>query len=272
MSEVAIVVAPTVTKLPVGCAGAVLVTGSHGGAYPGRIVVGANLRAAIFHDAGIGREDAGIASLAILEETGIAAASVSHLSARIGDTDDMMRRGKISRANRAALAAGVTAGMDCAEAAQRLRGAAWRIGWVTAGEEARIVRTGSIRPVVLIDSASLADAMADAGAVIVTGSHGGLVGGDPAMALRADGFAAAYNDAGIGIDGAGCTRLPALEARGIAAITVAAASARIGEARSTFEDGLISAANATAIRLGAGVGMRARDVLGAWSNGGLGWP
>jgi hypothetical protein len=266
MTEAAIIVASTVTKLPAICAGAVLVTGSHGGAYPGRIVIGATLRAAIFHDAGIGREEAGVASLALLQDIGIAGASVSHWSARIGDTDDMMRRGKISRANLAALAAGVTVGMACADAAKLLRGAPWRIGETPPHEEARVVRAGGVRPLVLIDSASLVDAAADVGAVIVTGSHGGLVGGDPAKALRADGYAAAYNDAGIGIDGAGCTRLPALEARGIAAITVAAASARIGEARSTFEDGLISAANPTAMRRGAAVGRHAREVLHAWCN------
>ena len=84
------------------------------------------------------------------------------------------------------------------------------------------------------------------------------------MALRTDGFAAAFNDAGIGLEEAGIGRLPALDARGIAAFTVDAASARIGEARSTFEDGVISRVNATAARLGAAPGMRARDVLLRW--------
>ena len=95
----------------------------------------------------------------------------------------------------------------------------------------------------LIDSASMVDPLGDAGAVVVTGSHGGLVGGDPARALGVAAFAAAYNDAGIGIEAAGIARLPALDIRGIAAITVAAASARIGEARSTFEHGNITAMN-----------------------------
>ena len=110
-------------------------------------------------------------------------------------------------------------------------------------------------------------APADAGAIVVTGSHGGLVGGDPAMALRTDAFAAVFNDAGIGIEEAGIGRLAALEQRGIAAFTVAAASARIGEARSTFEDGIISRVNAAAARLAAAAGMRARDVLLAWAKG-----
>jgi hypothetical protein len=99
----------------------------------------------------------------------------------------------------------------------------------------------------------------------VTGSHGGLVGGDPAKALRTDGFAAVFNDAGIGIDEAGTTRLPALDLRAIAAVTVAANSARIGDARSSFEDGIVSRANATACRLGAVVGAPVRPLLIEWA-------
>jgi hypothetical protein len=85
------------------------------------------------------------------------------------------------------------------------------------------------------------------------------------MALRAEGFAAAYHDAGIGIEQAGIARLAALEVRGIAAITVAGGSARIGDARSVFAEGVISAANARAVSLGAVVGAPAREVLLAWT-------
>ncbi len=77
------------------------------------------------------------------------------------------------------------------------------------------------------------------GAIVVTGSHGGLLGGKPETALKYDALAALFNDAGIGIDEAGTTRLAALDARGIAAATVAADSARIGDARSTYEDGIL---------------------------------
>src|SRR5690606_33912303 len=120
------------------------------------------------------------------------------------------------------------------------------------------VAAAGSRRILLLDSAAMV-LPGDAGHIVVTGSHGGLVGGVPAMALRTDGFAAVFHDAGIGIDGAGITRLPALDARGIAAFTVAAASARIGDARSVFGDGVISAVNETAGALGARPGMAARD-------------
>ena len=268
MSMVEIIVAPTVTKLGTDAIGAVLVTGSHGGLYPGRLALDAGVRAAIFHDAGLGRDEAGIGSLVLLDGFGVAAASVAHDSARIGDTDDMLARGRISRANRAAYALGVTPGMGCAEAAQRLKAASHCRADLPKGDELRLVLPHPRRPIVLIDSAAMVDPVTDVGAILVTGSHGGLVGGVPAMALRVDGFAGVFNDAGIGRDEAGIGRLPALDARGIAGLTVAAASARIGEARSTFEDGIISRANRTATALGAAVGTPLKPLLEQWAAGG----
>ena len=117
----------------------------------------------------------------------------------------------------------------------------------------------------LIDSASLI-APEDAGQIIVTGSHGALVGGSAPMALRVDGFAAVFSDAGVGADGAGITRLPALDTRGIAGLTVSAASARIGDAASLYADGLISHANATARRLGARPGEPLKDAARGLGN------
>ena len=123
-----------------------------------------------------------------------------------------------------------------------------------------------------LDSASLVGAE-HVGTVVVTGSHGGLLGGRPDTALKYDALAALFNDAGIGIDEAGVTRLPALDARGIAAGTVAAASARIGDARSTYEDGILSRVNSA--RRSArprpgndGAGVRCGHTPRAWLNGG----
>jgi hypothetical protein len=57
------------------------------------------------------------------------------------------------------------------------------------------------------------------------------------------------------------TRLPVLAARGIPAVTVATMSARIGEARSMWESGTISFANAPAAALGAQPGNSLADFL-----------
>lgn len=262
------VVADTITKLPPEAAGSVVVSGSHGGRYPGYLAAKAGLHAVILCDAGIGRDEAGIGALPYLEALGIAAAAVSHLTCRIGDTGDMLARGRISRANTVAAACGVAPGHTTLEAAERLRAAPLvEAEPPSLGESRAEVEGAGPRRILLLDSAALVRPE-DAGCIVVTGSHGGLVGGDPKMALRTEGFAAVYNDAGIGIEEAGIRRLPALDARGIAGFTVAADSARIGEARSSFEQGIISAVNETAARLGAVVGAPARAILLAWSRAG----
>ena len=258
------VAADTITKLPPDAWGSVVVCGSHGGRYPGVLAAAAGVRAVIFNDAGVGRDGAGVGSLPLLEAFGVAAATVCAQSCEIGSAADMLARGVVSHANAPARAAGVAAGLSCREAAERLASAPHARAGAVAHEEARSEAPApGPRRIVLLDSASLVQPD-DSGQIIVTGSHGGLIGGAPAMALRVDAFAAAFNDAGRP-DGPGATRLPALDARGVAAITVSAASARIGEGASTFEDGIVSAANATASRLGAEGGAPARPLLERWS-------
>ena len=91
-----------------------------------------------------------------------------------------------------------------------------------------------------------------AGRVVVSGSHGGTSAGH--FALQARPALVVFNDAGVGKDGAGIAALPLLQAAGMAACTVAHTSARIGEAASTLEDGVISQANRAAGALGAAPG------------------
>lgn len=255
-----ILVADSVTKLGPEAHGAVLVAGSHGGVYAAWLAAKAGLRGVVLNDAGIGREDAGIAGLAWLDRLGIAAAAIGHETARIGDGADMMARGRVSRVNAAAARLGCAVGEACAAAAERLRAAPLPNAEPPPYAEARtLLRHDPGEPPVWgLDSNALVRPE-DTGAFIVTGSHGGLLGGRPETAIRVDALAAIYNDAGIGIDAAGISRLPALDARGIAGAAVAASSARIGEARSTWETGRLSAVNETARRWGAAIGMGVPD-------------
>ena len=92
----------------------------------------------------------------------------------------------------------------------------------------RVASTGH-REVWAMDSVALAEET-DRRKVLVTGSHGGLLGGkadDGVLAM--DVFAAFFNDAGGGKEDAGYARLPVLDARGIAAATVSTHTARIGD-------------------------------------------
>jgi hypothetical protein len=124
----------------------------------------------------------------------------------------------------------------------------------------RVASTGH-RDVWAMDSVSLAEDT-DRRKVVVTGSHGGLLGGRPGDGVLAmDVFAALFSDAGGGKEDAGCARLPILDARGIAAATVSAFSARIGDGRSTYDTGVLSRVNDVARRLELKEGMSARAAV-----------
>ena len=62
--------------------------------------------AVFFNDAGIGKDDAGIAALALMQEVGVIAAVYAHTSARIGDANDGWCNGIITRCNALAQKAG----------------------------------------------------------------------------------------------------------------------------------------------------------------------
>lgn len=275
-----VTLADSATKLDERHRDAVLVCASHGGVYAAYLVAKHGCRAAIFSDAGVGKDDAGIAGLDYCDRLGMAAATVSVMTARIGDVGDIWARGVISHVNAAARALGCEVGMSTAVTAERMTAAPRMRSTPPVYEESRKVmsaRPGEPR-VICIDSASLVRPE-DAGQIVVTGSHGGLVGGAPEAALRADALLAIFNDAGIGIDHAGTTRLPALDERGVAAATVAADSARIGDAVSTLNEGVLSRVNATAQALGAHIGMTAHTLVdmilnapATWRGRGAGTP
>jgi uncharacterized protein YunC (DUF1805 family) len=255
-----ILIADSITRVGPEAPGSVVVNGSHGGIYAAYVAAKLRVGAAIFNDAGGGRDNAGIAGLDYLEALGVPAAAVGHDTARIGDGSDMMARGVITHANRTATALGCRNGMTCRDASLALQKAARSGREPPPALEAAFLLITEPPAVWALDSASLVDA-GHAGAIVVTGSHGGLLGGRPDTALKYDVLSALFNDAGIGIDEAGVSRLPALDARGIAAGTVAAASARIGDARSTYEDGILSRINTRAAALGIAPGMAAREFV-----------
>jgi len=105
-----------------GDAGAIVVSGSHGGASSGEFALALPLRVVFFNDAGIGKQEAGVAALTMLQARGVAAATVAHGSARIGDALDAWQHGVISRTNEAAHALGLCIGQPVRVAVQPLLG------------------------------------------------------------------------------------------------------------------------------------------------------
>lgn len=247
---VAVIAVPSVTKLPAAADGAVVVGGSHAAVYAAYLSVKAGARAAIHNDAGIGRDEAGVSGLAWAEAHGMAMAAVLSASARIGDGEDMLRRGVISRANPLAASCGVTAGQSAIEAAECLKSAPWPHRMPALLTEGRSV-AGSI---ICVDSISLADEC-DRGRIVASGSHGGVPAGETAAAFNLR--LALFNDAGFGMEHAGVAGLAILDKAGVAGAAVSAMSAHIGDGRSTLLDGFISELNEAAYRLGGRIGSSA---------------
>jgi hypothetical protein len=260
MMPAPIVIADSITRVGREAAGAVIVNASHGGVYAAYLAAKLHAVAAIFNDAGVGRDRAGIGGLDYLQEFDIAAATVGHDTARIGDGADMMAAGVITHANGVAASLGVKPGQSCRDAAAAMQQAQPARRAPPEALEAAFLVVPEAPQVWALDSASLV-LPEHKDAIVITGSHGGLLGGKPETALKYDVLGALYNDAGIGKDDAGVSRLPALDARDIAAATVSAASARIGDARSTYEDGIVSRVNTRAAALGLREGVSARDFV-----------
>jgi uncharacterized protein YunC (DUF1805 family) len=252
-----IVTADSVTDLDAAAAaGQILVAGSHGGIVAAQYAAKAGVRAVILHDAGLGKDEAGVAGLAWLDALGIPAAAVGHASARIADGADMLARGIVSRSNARAQALGVFAGMRCHDAAVKLLAAEVSRQPGVAAEPGGRYELGA--GVLGLDSVGLAQPD-DAGRVLVIGSHAALHGGRADSALPVGAALAFFHEGG-----SDCSRLPVLDARRIAAAAVEGNSARIGDARSMWESGRVSNPNRRARAAGIAKGMTVRAAVQAF--------
>lgn len=240
--------------------GLIGVSGSHGGVYPAAVASAVGLRAVIFNDAGIGFENAGVSGVLALDRVGMAAAALDCQSCQIGSAEDGLENGVVSIANETAMALGVAPGMSARDAARKLDAAHQPTERLQQQTEAQKIVQEERGPIHLLDSAAAASPALD-GEIIITGSHGALIGGDPKRALKAKAHAVVFSDAGFGKNRIGITRLPALEKSGVAAVTASHATCRIGDAESIYETGVLSALNGEAEDMGARVGMSVKAFM-----------
>lgn len=240
----------------------VVVAASYTGVLPARFVAEHAPRALIGMDCAIGPEGAGIAGLWYLEALGIPAATVDVMTVLLGDGVDMATHGIISRVNHPAATCGVTPGMSVAEAARRLLEATPERAPAAGITNRTVVATAADgRAVVCTDSIAFGLAE-DAGRnVLCTAGHTGRSAVPYLREVRPHGFIC--SDGGWGRDGSGVAGLWAVEAEGLAGAAVDARTARMGDGRSTYDDGVISAANGPARARGVVVGMAASDA--AWA-------
>jgi hypothetical protein len=115
-----IVLLDSVAAVSAAQAGRVVVTGSHGGLSAAAYARQVPARLYVFNDAGIGKDEAGVAGLALLDAQGQPAVAVAHTSARIGAALDTLEAGVLSRVNDAAQALGLRPGMPVRRALERL--------------------------------------------------------------------------------------------------------------------------------------------------------
>jgi hypothetical protein len=105
-----LLVLDSITEAVARGAGCVVVSGSHGGVSAGRFALQAGVLLAVFNDAGVGKDDAGIAALALMQSSGVAACTVSSTSARIGEAASTLADGVVSHTNASAAALGARVG------------------------------------------------------------------------------------------------------------------------------------------------------------------
>jgi hypothetical protein len=256
--NVAIVTTSSSATSPAEARDAVLISGSYGGTYNAWHALRKGARAVILNDAGVGKNGAGIAGLAWLDGLGVPGATADCMSCHIGDGEHMLAHGRISRVNAAALALGCVVGEPVANCAAKLKSTAPYSGVppeIAGGKRYVIREKAGERRILALDAAPLLTAD-DADAIAITGSHAALFRGQPDGVISVDVHAAFFNDAGIGLDRAGVSRLADLDRRGMIAAAVSADSAEIGNARDSYAHGVISVVNETAARAGIAPGDR----------------
>ena len=243
--------------LPHNRARDVLVTASYIGVLPARLVHDHLPRAVIGFDGGVGPQGANIAGLWYFEALNIPAAAVDVMTVILGDGVDVYHNGRISFVNRPAADCGVRAGMP-AHAAARLmldHDPGQPSGYQVTNR--RIVHENTHGRQIVVTDSIVFGTEADRRNVLVTAGHTGRSGARHIIKVNPFGFIC--SDGGRGRDDSGMAGLAITNTQGIAGATVDARQARMGDGMSTYEDGIISAANELALACGVRVGMAARD-------------
>lgn len=239
----------------------VIIAGSFAGEVAAAMALRHGARAFLGNAAGIGLDGAGVSGLVLGQRLGAPAAALSEQAACLGDGPDSYAHGVVARVNELARVLGVREGMPCAEAATLLLKAP--PGVVGRGDayfdnRREIVYDGPEGQIATMVSVSFATAE-NAGQVICAGSHTASVTGHYVIAYGFPVAGIICNDAGVGKDHSGIAGLELLPKADIPAASVAAMSARIGNGKSTYEQGIISHCNAVAQARGVRRGQAAKE-------------
>lgn len=111
----------SITELGPHDVGCIAVSGSHGGISSAQYALAARPLLSVFSDAGVGKDQAGLAALEFLQTHSLASCTVSHNTACIGQAHSTLRSGVISHCNLLARELGIAAGQTCQSVADRLQ-------------------------------------------------------------------------------------------------------------------------------------------------------
>jgi uncharacterized protein YunC (DUF1805 family) len=217
------------------------------------------VKGVIATDAGIGKDNAGISGLLHGETIGVPVATIAAMSAETSNGRETLLLGKISRANAQARALGVDVGMIAYEAAFRLaKGPAGKPIPTKAGsEEKPVVVETTPKGRIWATPGTTAIKEKIPNDIICSGANSSRVSSDGVLRVGAKGSIA--NDAGIARNNTAIEGLALLDEKGVPCAAVGTMSARLGEGLSTWQDGIISAANKAAASRGVKVGMTAKE-------------
>jgi uncharacterized protein YunC (DUF1805 family) len=235
----------------------VVVNASYIGVVPARMIADHLPKGAIGIDCGVGPEGVGIAGLWFLEALNIPAAAADVMTVHLGDGVDLYENGRISHFNRPAADCGVTRGMTVKEAAMLLlENKPTKPGGLEVTNRQVMEDGPDGRKIVCTDSIVFG-LPEDVRNVLVSAGHNGLSSADYMRAINPFGYVC--SDGGKGRDNSGMAALPLVNEMGIAGTTVDGTKAKLGDALSTWNDGIISGINRLAEDAGVRVGMRAPE-------------
>ncbi len=236
----------------------VVVNASYCGVLPARFIGEHHPRASLSVDCGVGPEGASIAGLWYLEALDIPAVVVDVETVHLGDGVDVYERGVVSYLNQPAADCGVMTGMAAAQACSRLLEADPAKAAAADVTNRVVVHEGRDgRRIVCTDSIAFGLPEDRDRSVLVTAGHTGRSAVPYLEKVHPLGFIC--SDGGGGRDRAGTAGLALVEPLGLAGATVDARRARMGDARSSWEDGIISACNRLATQAGVAVGMSCKE-------------
>jgi hypothetical protein len=234
-----------------------IVAASYAGVLCAKMIISAKPRAVIGLDCNIGKDGAGIAGLWFYEALEIPAAAADVMTAEMGNGQDLLDNGIITRVNECAQKLGLAAGMTVKDTVDAMLTGSLTPAVYDPARRLVVETAASGRSVVCTDSIAFALPEDYEHNVLCTAGHTGRSVVEYFRTFRPWGFIC--SDGGVGKNRSGLTALEAVEPDGIVGAAVDALTARMGDGQSTCFDGIISALNKHAAAKGVRVGQPALE-------------